>query len=182
MKTSVHETGTGQIRSLLLLFIRASDDLPHVVRQVGEFLVFCRSRQGDSFASGLLLGAWIDGHAGNPLMQKLMLRLPPDKLIRMGVLETFSLLDIWSVVSIESSCPEAKTGIGLSHDSMLDALLDLAQDDSGTAGRYSPAFALDTPRKQVHIETRRLNTRYPFRIGQPIYHDRVTGGLSPYEE
>ncbi|TAJ77080.1 MAG: hypothetical protein EPO42_10985 [Gallionellaceae bacterium] len=72
--------------------------------------------------------------------------------------------------------------MGLSHDLVLDALLALARGDTARVGRYSPAFARDTPEKQVCTEIERLNTRYPLRIERPIYYDPVTGGLFLDEE
>ena len=182
MRTTAHETRVGRVTSLLLLFIRATDDLVYAYQQVEEFLAFCRSRQSGSFADGQLLGAWIDEHAVTELPQELTLRLPTNKVIMLAVRETFSLWGVWSVVSIEPPCLETKAGMELSHDLVLDALLALARGDTGRVGRYSPAFARDTPKKQVCTEIKRLNTRYPLRIERPIYYDPVTGGLSLDEE
>ena len=182
MRTTAHETRISRVTSLLLLFIRTADDLVYACRQVEEFLAFCRSRQSGSFADGRLLGAWIDEHAVTELPQELALQLPTNKAIMLAVRETFSLWGVWSVASIEPPRLETKVGMELSHDLVLNALLALARGDTGKVGRYSPAFARDTPKKQVCTEIKRLNTRYPLRIERPIYYDPVTGGLSLDEE
>ncbi|MHB1591810.1 MAG: hypothetical protein ACYCTW_09795 [Sulfuricella sp.] len=182
MRTSAHETRIGRVTSLLLLFIRTAGDLGPACRQVGEFLAFCRSRQSGSFANERLLGAWIDEHAVTELPQEMELRLPTNEVIMLAVRETFSLCGVWTVASIEPVCLETKAGMALSHDMVFDALFALARGDTGRVGRCSPAFARDTPKKQVRAEIKRLNTRYPLRIEQSIYYDPVTGGLSLDEE
>lgn len=178
MRTSAH----GPVTSLLLLFIRTAGDLGPACQAVEEFLAFCRGRQSGLFADGRLLGAWIDEHAVTELPQEMELRLPTNEVIVLAVRETFSLWGVWAVASIEPVCLETTTGIELSHDRVFDALSALAQGDTGRVGRYSPAFARDTPEKQVRAEIKRLNTRYPLRIEQPIYYDPVTGELSLQKE
>jgi len=95
-----------------------------------------------------------------------------------AIRETSALWGIWAVAWIEPVCLETGTAVDLAHDMVLDALLGSARCDIGRTGRYSPAFARDTPVKQVHAQTKRLNVRYPLRIERPIYIDPVTGGLS----
>ena len=178
MRTNAHETRIGRVPSPLLLFIRTADDLVKACRQVDEFFAFCRGRQSGSFADGRLLGAWIDEHTVTELPPELALPLPTNKAITLALRETFSLWGVWTVASIELPRLETMAGAELSHDLVLDALLALARGDPGRAGRYSPAFARDMPKKQVRAEIKRLNTRYPLRIERPIYYDSVTGGLS----
>ncbi|MHB8390231.1 MAG: hypothetical protein ACYDBH_11710 [Acidobacteriaceae bacterium] len=182
MRTSTHETRIGRVTSLLLLFIRTASDLGHACRQMEEFLAFCRSRQSGSFADGRLLGAWIDEHTVTDLPQEMELRLPTNEVILLAVRETFSLQGVWAVTSIEPVHLETKPDMELSHDMVFDALFALAQGDTGRIGRYSPAFPRGTPKKQVRAEIRRLNTRYPLRIEQPIYYDPATSGLSLQNE
>ncbi len=182
MSTSTHEMRVGRVTSLLLLFIRTAGDLGLACQPVEEFFAFCRSRQSGSFAYGLLLGAWIDEHTVTELPQEMKLQLPTNEVIVLAVRETFSLWGVWAVASIEPVCLKTTAGMELSHDMVFDALAALAQGDTGRVGRYSPAFASDTPEKQVRTEIKRLNTRYPLRIEQPIYYDPVTGGLSLQNE
>ena len=182
MRTNAHETRIGRVPSPLLLFIRTADDLVKVCRQVEEFFAFCRGRQSGSFADGRLLGAWIDEHAVIELPPELVLRLPANKTIMLALRETFSLWGVWAVASIELPRLETMAGTALSHDLVLDALLALAGDNPRKVGRYSPAFARDMPKNRVRAEIKQLDTRYPLRIGRPIYYDSVTGGLSLDEE
>ncbi|MHB8549249.1 MAG: hypothetical protein ACYDAZ_08830 [Thermoplasmataceae archaeon] len=180
--TSAHGTRIGRVTNLLLLFIRTAGDLDAVCQQAGEFLGFCRSRQSDSFADGRLLGAWIDEHAVTVPPRNMELRLPANEVIMLAVLETFSLCDVWTVASIQPVRSGTKAGTTLSHNMVFDALFAVTHGDTETGGRYSPAFTLDTPKKHIHAEIKRLNTRYPLRIERPIYYDPVTSRLSLDEE
>ena len=176
MRMNATEARDGQMTDLLI-FVRTTDDLVRACPQVEEFLAFCRSRQGGSFANGRLLGAWIDEHTVTNLPQEMELRLPSNQTILLVVRESFALWGIWAVASIDPACLEPKAGMKLSHDMVLDALIGLARGDSGRAGRYSPVFARDTLKEQVRAEIKRLNIHYPLRIARPIYYDPVTGGL-----
>ncbi|QKE41202.1 MAG: hypothetical protein HO274_07705 [Ferrovum myxofaciens] len=181
MKINSNEAQIGRVTNLLL-FVRTTDDLARSCRQVEEFFAFCRNRQSGSFADGRLLGAWIDEHAVTELPQEMELRLSTNDVVMLAVRETFSLWGVWSVASIEPMCMETKAGVELSHDRVFDALFAFTRGDSESIGRYSPAFAHDTSKKQVRAEIKRLNTRYPLRIEQPIYYDPVTGELSLQNE
>lgn len=86
-----------------------------------------------------------------------------------AVLETCSLCDVWTVASIQYARSGTKAGTTLAHNNVVDALFTVAQGDTKTGGRYSPAFTLDTPKKHVRAEIKRLNTRYPLQIERPIY-------------
>ena len=99
-----------------------------------------------------------------------------------AVLETFSLCDVWTVTSIQPVRSGTKAGTTLAHNIVVDALFTVAQGDTKTGRRYSPAFTLDTPKKHVRAEIKRLNTRYPLRIERPIYYDPITSRLSLDEE
>jgi len=181
MRTNTEEARDGHVTSLLL-FVRTADDLARACREVGELFASCRCRRSGSFADRRILGAWIDEHAVTELPQGLNLRLPSNQTILLAVRETFALWGIWAVALIESVCLETKAGMELSHDIVLDALIALEQCDTAKVGRYLPAFARDTPKKQVRAEIKRLNIRYPLQIEQPIYYDPVTGKLSLQKE
>lgn len=180
--TNAHETRIGRVTNLLLLFIRTAGDLDPVCRQVGDFLAFCRSRQGDSFADGRLLGAWIDEHAVTEPPQNMELRLPANEVIMLTILETFSLCDVWAVASIQPVHFGTKAGTTLSHNVVFDALFAVTHGNTETGGHYSHAFTLDTPKKHVRAEIKQLNTRCPLWIERPIYYDPVTSRLSLDEE
>lgn len=181
-KTAVHEIPVDRAAISLLLYVRTANDLVCVCRQLEHFLALCRVRHGDSFATGRLWGAWIGAHTVMELPREPTLRLPTNKAIVLPVLKSFSLWGVWSVASIEALCLETNAAIELSHDLLLDALLATTRGDPGRVGRYSPAFGIGTSKKRVRTEIKRLNTRYPLRVGRPIYYDPATGGLSLDEE
>ena len=177
MRMDTHEVWNDRVPSLLL-FVRATDDLARTCRQAGEFIGFCRQRQSGSFADGRLLGAWIDEQTVTELPQEMALRLPSREVVTVTLRETFSLYGVWAVASIEFSSLGTRGNVELSHNGVFDALSTVAPGHAESGSRYSPAFACDTPEKQVRAAIRRLDSRYPLRIAQPIYYDPVTGGLS----
>lgn len=100
----------------------------------------------------------------------------------LAVLETLSLCDVWTLASIQHAHSGTKAGTIPACNIAVDALFTVAQDDTKTGARYSPTFTLDTPKKHIRAEIKRLNTRYPLRIEWPIYYDLVTSRLSLDEE
>jgi len=161
----------------LLLFVRAADDLARACREAGELLAF-RHRRSGLPANRRVYGAWIHEHTITDIPQRLDLPRSAGETVMFAIRETSALWGIWAVAWIEPVCLETGTAVDLAHDMVLDALLGSARCDIGRTGRYSPAFARDTPVKQVHAQTKRLNVHYPLRIERPIYIDPVTGGLS----
>ncbi|MBW9247942.1 MAG: hypothetical protein GJU72_02380 [Acidithiobacillus ferriphilus] len=182
MMTTITEAVRDVPVACLFLFVRRTDDLANACQQVEAFLAFCRSRQGDSFANERFLGVWVDEHTVTSLPQEWVWPLSATQTLLLTIRETFALWGIWSIASIEAVCRETNEGMGLSHNLLLDALIALTQENTGTVGAYSPVFARGTPVEQVYAEINQLNLRYPLRIADPIYCDPDTGALSLRDE